>query len=95
MPLSSIAETIQSGLDTSDFTDTLKFDCGDDGVIVIADKKTSLVDQKTDCTIKISTSNLEKLVAGNLNPMTGVMMGKLKVSGDPSVALKLGQLLKS
>ena len=94
MPLQSIADKIQVGLGKSDFIDTLKFDCGDDGVIVIADKQTSLVDQATDCTIRISARNLEKLVAGNLNPMTGVMMGKLKISGDTSVALKLGKLLK-
>ena len=94
MPLTQIAETIQKGLSRSDFTDSLKFDCGADGVIVLADKLVSREDRETDCTIRISADNLAKLIAGKLNPMTGVMMGKLKVSGDATVAMKLGQLLK-
>lgn len=94
MPLSKIAEKIQRGLSESSFTDSLKFDCGEDGVIVLADRHVSLEDRETDCTIRISADNLAKLIAGKLNPMTGVMMGKLKVTGDVSVAMKLGQLLK-
>ncbi|MEY2960497.1 MAG: hypothetical protein RLZ60_327, partial [Pseudomonadota bacterium] len=33
------------------------------------------------------------LLAGKLNPMTGVVTGKLKISGNPAVAMKLGKLL--
>ena len=84
MTLTEISALIGRGLSTSSFTDSLKFDCGADGVIVIAD-----------CTLSISRENLQKLIFGKLNPMTGVMMGKLKVSGDATVALKLGQLLKA
>lgn len=94
MTLIQIAELIGKGLATSDFTDSLKFDCGGDGVIVLADRSVSMADCETDCTIRISTDNLSKLIAGKLNPVTGFAMGKLKVSGDMSVALKLGQLLK-
>lgn len=94
MPLTQIAEIIQKGLSTSTFTDSLKFDCGDDGVLVLANKQVSTTDADTACTLKMSTANLEKLIKGKLNPMTAVMMGKIKVSGDPSVAMKLGQLLK-
>ena len=95
MTLSEISALIGRGLSTSSFTDSLKFDCGADGVIVIADKTVSLEDAPTDCTLSISRENLQKLIFGKLNPMTGVMMGKLKVSGDATVALKLGQLLKA
>ncbi|MEM6565804.1 MAG: SCP2 sterol-binding domain-containing protein, partial [Pseudomonadota bacterium] len=44
-------------------------------------------------TIGISLANLEKLIAGKLNPMTAFATGRLKVSGDMAVALKLGKLL--
>lgn len=91
--MEQIAEQIASGLSTTSFDGSLKFDCGDDGVIVLKDGAASTQDQDTDCTIKISQRNLEKLLAGKLNPMTGVMMGKLRVSGDMSVAMKLGKLL--
>ena len=44
-------------------------------------------------TLTISEDNLGKLLAGKLNPMTGVMLGKLKVSGDLGVAMGLAKLL--
>lgn len=40
-------------------------------------------------TIKISPENLQKLMAGNLDPTLGYMTGKLKVEGSMGVALKL------
>ncbi len=95
MPLTEIAEIIQTGLTRSNFTDSLKFDCGEAGVITLANKQVSLLDARTACTLTLSRDNLEKLIKGKLNPMTAVMMGKIKVAGDPSVAMKLGQLLKS
>ncbi len=95
MPLTQIAEKIQKGLDRSDFSDTLKFDCGDDGVVRLADGRVSLDDAPADCTLRISAANLDKLIRGKLNPMTAVAMGKIKVSGNVAVAMKLGQLLKA
>ncbi|MDV7144606.1 SCP2 sterol-binding domain-containing protein [Tropicimonas sp. TH_r6] len=94
MPLDTIADIIRSGLSKSDFTDSLKFDCGPAGTITLDNGQVSLEDLPAACTLKMSVENLEKLVKGKLNPMTAVMMGKNKVGGDPSVAMKLGRLLK-
>ncbi len=91
--LQEIAEGLRKGLSDKRFDDSLKFDCGADGVIVLADNTATTQDRETDCTIRISRENLGKLLTGKLNPMTGVMMGKLKISGDMGVAMKLGQLL--
>ncbi|WP_204112576.1 SCP2 sterol-binding domain-containing protein [Shimia biformata] len=93
MSLSDLAANIQSGLTGKTFNGSLKFDCGDDGVIVLADQTATTENRDTDCTIRISQDNLVKLLTGKLNPMTGVMMGKLKVSGDMGVAMNLGKLL--
>lgn len=93
MPLDTIAADISRTLETKRFTGSLKFDCGEAGVIVLADGIASTADRDTDCTLKISEENLVKLLTGKLNPMTGVMMGKLKVSGDLTVAMGLAKLL--
>ena len=93
MPLQSLANGIQDGLQGKSFDGSLKFDCGNDGVIVLADGTASTTDRATDCTIRLSTDNMKKLLNGKLNPMTGVMMGKLKISGDMGVAMKLGKLI--
>ncbi len=91
--LQDIADGIQKGLNGKSFDGSLKFDCGDEGVIVLAENTASTQDRDTDCTIRISRENLSKLLTGKLNPMTGVALGKLKISGNMGVAMKLGQLL--
>ena len=93
MTLAEIAQRIQHGLDKRPLDNSLKFDCGADGMLTLAGSEATLADHPADCTIGISTANLEKLIAGKLNPVTAFATGKLKVSGDMSVALKLGKLL--
>ena len=94
MALEEIAERIRASLGGKAFDGSLKFDCGEDGVIVLADGSATTEDRAADCTLSLSQDNLVKLLTGKLNPMTGLMMGKLKVSGNPAVAMKLSQLLK-
>ncbi|HRN76693.1 SCP2 sterol-binding domain-containing protein [Ottowia sp.] len=76
---------------------TLKFDCGDDGRVYIDGQSTpnsvSNEDADADCTVGITLDNLAALVKGDLEPTTGFMMGKLKVSGDMSVALRLQRVI--
>lgn len=94
MPLTPIAEKIQRGLQKRPFEESLKLDCGEDGVIVLKDGAMVRADQETACTISMTRDNLEKLVKGKLNPVTAFAMGKIKVSGDVSIAMRLGQLLR-
>jgi putative sterol carrier protein len=75
----------------------LKFDCGADGVAVIDGKAVpntvSNADVPADCTVALSIETLGELLSGALNPMNGFMMGKFKVSGDMSVAMKLQRVV--
>ncbi|WP_065334771.1 SCP2 sterol-binding domain-containing protein [Tritonibacter mobilis] len=91
--LEQIATDIRDGLDGKNFDGSLKFDCGTDGVIILDNGSVTTQDQPTDCTLRLSTENLKKLLRGQLNPMTAVMMGKIKISGDMGVAMKLGKLI--
>lgn len=93
MTLTDIAEMIRSSVAKSNFADSLKFDCEDAGVLIIADRSVSLEDRDTDVTLKMSLDNVEKLIKGKLNPMTAVMTGKIKLSGNPAIAMKLKELL--
>lgn len=81
-----------SGLDA-----TLKFDMGADGVIVIDAKSTpntvSNDNSDVDCTVGITLDNLQAMLDGDLEPATGFMAGKLKVSGDMSVAMRLQRVI--
>lgn len=72
---------------------TLKFDCGDEGTVVIDGASTpNTVDNNnrdTDCTINLTLATLADMMAGELDPTTAFMTGRIKVSGDMAVALKL------
>lgn len=46
-------------------------------------------------TIKTSAQNASKLLQGKLNPLSAFMTGKIKLSGDLALAMKLIDLLKN
>ena len=91
--MEQIAADIRKALETKDFSGSLKFDCGDDGVIVLADGTATTTDRDTECTLRLSRENLTSLLKGKLNPMMAVATGKLKLSGNPVVAVGLAKLL--
>lgn len=72
---------------------TLKFNCGEEGVIFVdalnVPNQVSNDNQEAICTVDISLENLAAMLTGALNPVSGFMSGKLKVSGDMSVAMRL------
>ena len=78
---------------------TLKFDFGDAGSVLVDGKATpnsvSDGDGKTaDCTISVALDTFEKMVKGELDGTSAFMQGKLQVSGDMSLAMKLGPILQ-
>jgi len=98
MDMPAITETLRTKVGSdSGLNATLKFDCGDDGVAYIDGRSTpntvDNTDREADCTIAITRENLAALVSGELEPTTGFMMGKFKVAGDMSVALKLQRVV--
>jgi len=98
MSLEATTQAIRSKVgDDSGLDATLKFDLGSDGVIVIDGKSTpnsvTNADTATDCTVGITLDNLNAMLAGDLDPATGFMAGKLKVSGDMSVAMRLQRVI--
>ena len=56
-----IPQELRDRVAASDFDHVMKFDCGDDGVLVISRKEVTREDMEADCTIRISRKNLEKL----------------------------------
>ncbi|SEM48481.1 Putative sterol carrier protein [Gemmobacter aquatilis] len=91
--MEQIAADIRKALETKSFSGSLKFDCGAAGVIVLADGTATTQDRETDCTLRLSQENLVNLLKGKLNPMMALAMGKLKLSGNPGVAMGLAKLL--
>lgn len=95
-------ETITNGMrerigESSGLNATLKFNFGDDGVIFVDGVATpntvSNEDKDADCTISMTMDDFKSLVNGDLDGATAFMMGKLKVSGNMGIAMKLSSLL--
>ena len=62
-----------------------------DGAVVVED---GLADG-TDCTISTSREVFDKIIAGEQNPTSAYMTGKLKLKGDMGAAMKLQKLFPS
>ncbi|MBK7059001.1 MAG: SCP2 sterol-binding domain-containing protein [Rubrivivax sp.] len=98
MDMQACTDTLRTKVgESSGLNASLKFDCGVDGVAYIDGKSVPNSvhnqDLDADCTIAITLDNLSALLSGDLEPATGFMMGKFKVSGDMSVAMKLQRVV--
>ena len=72
---------------------TLKCDCGDSGVVYVDGlaKPNTVSNENLDaiCTVSLALEDLSAMLSGELNAVSGFMAGKLKVSGDMGVAMRL------
>ena len=48
---------------------------------------------KADCTMTMNSEAFNQMVSGVLKPSTAFMSGKLKIKGNMSLAMKLGNLI--
>ena len=95
-----IAEKMTAALDGAGGTaKSVKFDFGSDGAVYAHEKSAKALGadetQEADCTITVSKEDFGKLAAGELDPMMAFMSGKLKVSGDMSVAMGLQSIFSN
>lgn len=93
MSMDAIVNDLKGRVESSDFDSSLKFDCGDDGILVIDGNSISTDNKDVDCTIGVSFEDLQSLIAGDLDPTAAFMQGKFTIDGDMSIAMKLSQLI--
>lgn len=94
MDLQACTDAIRAKVgDDSSLNATLKFDCGDSGVVHVDGlaKPNTVSNENLDaiCTVSLALEDLSAMLSGELNAVSGFMAGKLKVSGDMGVAMRL------
>ncbi|MBC7404912.1 MAG: SCP2 sterol-binding domain-containing protein [Cytophaga sp.] len=94
MDLQACTEAIRAKLgEDSSLNSTLKFDCGDNGIVhvdaIAKPHRVSNENLDAICIVALELADLSAMLSGELNAVSGFMAGKLKVSGDMSVAMRL------
>ena len=75
------------------FSSTAKFVIEDEGSVMIDENGARAGDEEAEVTLTADRETFEGILDGSVNPMTAYMSGKLKLDGDMSVAMQLGQSL--
>lgn len=96
MSIESVLSDIQSkAAGSTPLGSTLKFDFGGEQLFLDGTgdtNKVSMENKEAACTVSVSEDNFKALISGKLNPMSALMMGKIKITGDVGVAMKLQSL---
>ena len=83
------AMTGQPGLPKS-----LKLDFKGEGFIHVDGQTVTNDDAPADCTVVVSRDDLQAMARGELDPMSAMLRGRLKIKGDMAVAMQLQSILR-
>ncbi len=89
MSVEAIVGKMREHLQQGGFDRSVKLDLGEDGVILIDGGTISTADGEAECTITLSRADLEQLIAGELDPVSAFMSGRIQIDGDMSAAMAL------
>lgn len=96
MNLETVLGQIQKrAAEASPLGNTLKFDFGDQQLYIDGTgekNEVSTKDEEAACLVNTSLEDFLAMTKGELNPMSAVMSGKVKIKGDMGVAMKLQSL---
>lgn len=86
-------EALKEKLGSQTFPASARFVIEGEGSVRIDGSGVSADDSDADVTLTADLDTFRGIIEGNVNPTTAFMMGRLKVSGDMGLAMKLGTLL--
>ena len=72
---------------------TAKLDITGEGTLMLSDQGAQIGDGDADVTLSASERTFRAILAGDQNPVTAFMSGKLKVDGNTQRALKVSAIL--
>ncbi|MGZ3272916.1 MAG: SCP2 sterol-binding domain-containing protein [Caulobacteraceae bacterium] len=73
---------------------SLKLDFKGEGFIHVDGQTVTNDDSPADCTVLVSRDDLEAMARGELDPMSAMLRGRLRIKGDMAVAMQLQSMLR-
>jgi putative sterol carrier protein len=73
---------------------SLKLDFKGEGFIHVDGQTVTNDDAPADCTVEIAREDLLAMAKGELDPMSAMLRGRLKIKGDMGVAMQLQTILR-
>lgn len=86
--VAALTEKVGGGFDGS-----AKFEIEGEGAIMVDSDGVRAGDGDADVTLKADAETFQGIMAGDVNPTTAFMSGKLSVDGDMGMAMKLAGVL--
>jgi putative sterol carrier protein len=91
--LDAAVRALSKRMEGESFDGSVKFEIEGEGAVRLDGDGASIDDSEADCTITADQETFESMMAGDLNPTSAFMSGKLKIDGDMSKAMALASIL--
>ncbi len=94
--MSNVIEAAVAALNeklSAGFDGVAKFVIEGEGALMVDGNGARPGDEEADVTLSAAQEDFEAILAGELNPTTAFMTGKLSVDGDMGAAMRLGAAL--
>jgi putative sterol carrier protein len=93
--VSDITDRLRQALrDRPGLPRSLKLDFKGEGFIHVDGQAVTNDDEPADCTVVVSREDLLAMARGELDPMSAMLRGRLKIRGDMAVAMQLQSMLR-
>jgi putative sterol carrier protein len=93
--VSEITERLRAALtDQPGLEKSLKVDFKGEGFIHVDGRTVTNDDGPADCTVVVAREDLLAMARGQLDPMGAMLRGRLRITGDMSVAMRLQTMLR-
>lgn len=91
--VSAAVAALSDKLGDEGFDGSLKIEIADEGALIVDGGGARAGDEDADCTLKADAETFQGMMAGEVNPTSAFMTGKLAIEGDMGTAMKLAALL--
>ncbi len=92
--LEQAAAALTKKMGEASFGGSAKFDIDGEGCIMIDAAGVRVGDEEAEVTLQANTEAFQDILAGDLDPASAFISGRLTINGDMVIAMQLGNALR-